>query len=97
MRVDAASLDQLLHPTFDTSNKKNALAKGLAASPGAAVGMAVFSADEAEKRANDGQQVILIRVETSPEDINGMAAAQGILTSRGGKNFPCSRSSQRNG
>ena len=85
LRVEAGSLDQLLHPNFDTSVKNEAIAKGLAASPGAAVGMAVFSADEAEKRANDGQQVILVRVETSPEDINGMAAAQGILTSRGGK------------
>jgi phosphoenolpyruvate synthase/pyruvate phosphate dikinase len=84
MRVDPASLDQLLHPTLDPSAPKKLLAKGLAASPGAAQGQIVFSADEAERRAGQGQAVILVRVETSPEDIHGMKAARGILTARGG-------------
>ncbi|WP_146655669.1 pyruvate, phosphate dikinase [Labilithrix luteola] len=84
LRVDPASLDQLLHPTLDPTAPKTLLAKGLSASPGAAQGKIVFSADEAEKRANAGEAVILVRVETSPEDIHGMKAARGILTARGG-------------
>ncbi len=83
-RVDASSLDQLLHPTLDPSAPKKLLARGLAASPGAAQGKIVFSADEAERRAGQGEAVILVRVETSPEDIHGMKAARGILTARGG-------------
>ena len=84
MRVDASSLEQLLHPTLDPSAPKKLLARGLPASPGAAQGKIVFSADEAERRAGQGEAVILVRVETSPEDIHGMKAARGILTSRGG-------------
>jgi len=84
MRVDPSSLDQLLHPTLDPSAPKKLLARGLAASPGAAQGKIVFSADEAERRAGQGEAVILVRVETSPEDIHGMKAARGILTARGG-------------
>ncbi|MBX3193112.1 MAG: pyruvate, phosphate dikinase [Labilithrix sp.] len=84
LRVDAGSLDQLLHPTLDPSAPKKLLARGLAASPGAAQGKIVFSADEAERRAGQGEAVILVRVETSPEDIHGMKAARGILTARGG-------------
>jgi pyruvate,orthophosphate dikinase len=84
LRVDAASLDQLLHPTLDPKAPKKVLARGLAASPGAAVGHIVFSADEAERRAGQGKPVILVRVETSPEDIHGMKAARGIVTARGG-------------
>ncbi|WP_394847542.1 pyruvate, phosphate dikinase [Pendulispora brunnea] len=84
LRVDASSLDQLLHPTLDPKAPKKFLARGLAASPGAAVGHIVFSADEAEKRASQGKPVILVRIETSPEDIHGMKAARGIITSRGG-------------
>lgn len=83
-RINPQSLDQLLHPTIDPKASKNILARGLPASPGAAVGKAVFDADSAEKMAADGQHVILCRTETSPEDIHGMHAAQGILTSRGG-------------
>ncbi|HSO40537.1 MAG TPA: pyruvate, phosphate dikinase [Labilithrix sp.] len=84
LRVDAASLDQLLHPTLDPNAPKTLLARGLSASPGAAQGKIVFSADEAERRAGQGEAVILVRVETSPEDIHGMKAARGILTARGG-------------
>ncbi len=83
-RVNPASLDQLLHPTLDPKAPRSALAKGLPASPGAACGAVVFSADEAESRALRGEAVILVRVETSPEDIHGMHAARGILTTRGG-------------
>jgi pyruvate,orthophosphate dikinase len=83
-RIDPASLDQLLHPTLDPKAKKQVIAKGLPASPGAASGKVVFNADEAEKLAASGQKVILCRIETSPEDIHGMHAAQGIITSRGG-------------
>lgn len=83
-RIDPASLDQLLHPTPDPKAPRTVIAKGLAASPGAASGKAVFSADEAEKMAASGEAVILVRVETSPEDIHGMHAAKGILTARGG-------------
>jgi pyruvate,orthophosphate dikinase len=84
LRVDAASLDQLLHPTLDPKAPKKLLARGLAASPGAASGHVVFSADEAEQKAGQGKPVILVRTETSPEDIHGMKAARGIITARGG-------------
>ena len=86
LRVDPKSLDQLLHPTFDTKAEKEAeqIAKGLPASPGAATGQVYFSADEAEKQVAKGKTVILVRIETSPEDIGGMDVAKGILTSRGG-------------
>ena len=83
-RVDPTQLDQLLHPTIDADYKRDVIAKGLPASPGAASGMAVFDADEAEQRAALGEKVILVRVETSPEDIHGMHAAQAIVTARGG-------------
>ncbi|WP_298214213.1 pyruvate, phosphate dikinase [Acidocella sp.] len=84
MRVNPAALDQLLHPTLDPKAEKKLFAKGLPASPGAASGAVVFSADEAELRAQKGEAVILVRIETSPEDIHGMHAARGILTTRGG-------------
>ena len=83
-RVEPNSLDQLLHPTIDESEELNIIATGLPASPGAASGKIVFNADDAEKASNDGEKVILTRIETSPEDIHGMHAAQGILTTRGG-------------
>jgi len=84
LRVDPQALDQLLHPTLDPAAERRVIAKGLPASPGAASGAAVFDADSAEKRAGLGEKIILVRVETSPEDIHGMHAAQGILTARGG-------------
>ena len=84
LRVDPAALDQLLHPTLDPNAPREVIAKGLPASPGAASGQVVFDADTAEKRAAAGDAVILVRVETSPEDIHGMHAAKGILTARGG-------------
>ncbi|GLQ06414.1 pyruvate, phosphate dikinase [Sneathiella chinensis] len=84
LRIEPSSLDQLLHPTLDPKAEKNVIARGLPASPGAASGEIVFNSDEAEKLANEGKSVILVRVETSPEDIHGMHAAKGILTSRGG-------------
>ncbi|MBX3566224.1 MAG: pyruvate, phosphate dikinase [Sphingomonas sp.] len=84
LRVDPQALDQLLHPTLDPQAPRDVLTKGLPASPGAASGVAVFDSDTAEKRAGAGDSVILIRVETSPEDIHGMHAARGILTARGG-------------
>ena len=84
MRLEPAALDQLLHPTLDPDAKRTVISKGLPASPGAASGIVVFSADDAESRANNGEQVMLCRVETSPEDIHGMHAAAGILTTRGG-------------
>ncbi|GLT00597.1 pyruvate, phosphate dikinase [Sphingobium jiangsuense] len=83
-RVDPAALDQLLHPTLDPKAPRDVLTKGLPASPGAASGIIVFDADTAERRAELGEAVILVRVETSPEDIHGMHAAKGILTARGG-------------
>jgi len=83
-RLEPQALDQLLHPMLDPDAERNVIAKGLPASPGAASGMVVFSADAAEARAAEGARVILVRVETSPEDIHGMSAAQGILTTRGG-------------
>jgi pyruvate,orthophosphate dikinase len=83
-RIDPASLDQLLHPTIDPSATRDVIATGLPASPGAAAGEIVFSSDEAAKLQADGRKVILVRIETSPEDIHGMHAAEGILTTRGG-------------
>jgi len=83
-RVDPASLDQLLHPTIDPKAKRDVIAVGLPASPGAATGEIVFSSDEAEEMRAIGKKVILVRIETSPEDIHGMHAAEGILTARGG-------------
>ncbi|HYJ84244.1 MAG TPA: pyruvate, phosphate dikinase [Allosphingosinicella sp.] len=84
LRIDPQALDQLLHPTLDPKAERRVIARGLPASPGAASGAAVFDADSAEKRAGLGEKVILVRVETSPEDIHGMHAALGILTARGG-------------
>ena len=84
-RIDPAQLDQLLHPQFDASKKYEVLACGLNASPGAAVGEVVFSSDDAVARANEGHKVILVRWETNPDDLKGMVAAEGILTSHGGK------------
>ncbi len=84
MRIDPAQLDQLLHPMIDPKAAVKVIAKGLPASPGAAVGKVVFTAEDAEKAAEAGEKVILVRTETSPEDIGGMHAAQGILTARGG-------------
>ena len=83
-RVAPSSLDQLLHPTLDPKAPRTVLSKGLPASPGAASGAVVFNADEAEMRAAKGESIILVRIETSPEDIHGMHAARGILTTRGG-------------
>jgi pyruvate, orthophosphate dikinase len=83
-RIEPASLDQLLHPMLDPKAKTTVLAQGLPASPGAASGKVVFSADEAESLAVRGEAVILVRIETSPEDIHGMHAARGVLTTRGG-------------
>lgn len=84
LKVPPAHLDQLLHPRFDPKEKKQEIAKGLPASPGAAGGKVVFNADDAEAWTKKGEKVILVRIETSPEDIGGMYAAEGILTSRGG-------------
>ena len=83
-RIDPASLDQLLHPTLDPTADREVLATGLPASPGAACGEIVFNPDEAEQLKATGRNVILVRIETSPEDIHGMHAAEGILTTRGG-------------
>ena len=84
LRVDPMALDQLLHPTLDPDATRDVLCTGLPASPGAASGAIVFDADTAEKHAEMGENVVLVRVETSPEDIHGMHAAKGILTARGG-------------
>lgn len=84
LRIDPEQLDQLLHPSIDPSKIVNVLTKGLPASPGAATGEIVFNADDAEKKASQGIKVILARPETTPEDIHGILASQGILTSRGG-------------
>jgi len=83
-RIEPSQLDQLLHPTFDPKAAKEVIAKGLPASPGAAAGRVVFTAEDAENWAKRGEKVILVRIETSPEDIGGMAVAEGILTARGG-------------
>ncbi len=84
LRIDAGALDQLLHPTIDPGAERQTIATGLPASPGAAAGEIVFDADEAEAMKGQGREVILVRIETSPEDIHGMHAAAGILTTRGG-------------
>ena len=84
LRVEPSQLDQLLHPMLDPKAEKVVLTRGLPASPGAASGKIVFNADEAEKAAEKKEKVILVRIETSPEDIHGMNAAEGILTARGG-------------
>ena len=84
LRIDPMALDQLLHPTLDPKATRDVLTKGLPASPGAASGAIVFDSDAAERRAAAGEDVILVRIETSPEDIHGMHAARGILTARGG-------------
>ena len=84
LRIDPASLDQLLHPTIDPKAERHVIGSGLPASPGAATGEIVFTSDEAEEARAVGRKVILVRVETSPEDIHGMHAAEGILTTRGG-------------
>ncbi len=83
-RIEPSSLDQLLHPTLDPNARRDIVARGLPASPGAASGKIVFSADAAEAQAAGGESIILCRIETSPEDIHGMHAARGILTTRGG-------------
>jgi pyruvate,orthophosphate dikinase len=83
-RIDPVALDQLLHPTLDPKAARDIISRGLPASPGAASGKIVFRADQAEQMAQTGDKVILCRIETSPEDIHGMHAAQGILTTRGG-------------
>jgi pyruvate, orthophosphate dikinase len=83
-RVMPEQLDMLLHPSFDSKAKRNVIAKGLPASPGAAVGQVVFDAETADAWAAEGKKVILVRIETSPEDISGMHASEGILTQRGG-------------
>ncbi len=90
MQIDAKSLDMLLHPTFDVNalkeaDKNNVVGKGIAASPGAAAGTIVFTAEDAAEKGKAGEKVILVRLETSPEDIEGMKYAQGILTVRGGQ------------
>jgi pyruvate,orthophosphate dikinase len=84
LRIDPLQLDQLLHPMIDLNAAVKAICRGLPASPGAAVGKVVFNAEDAERAASNNEKVILVRTETSPEDIGGMAAAQGILTARGG-------------
>jgi len=84
-RVTATHVSQLLHPTIDPDAERNVIARGLPASPGAATGMVVFTADDAVRLAAEGHDVILVREETSPEDIHGMSAAKGILTARGGQ------------
>jgi len=84
LRVQPEQLDQMLHPQFDPDAKYTAITKGLNASPGAAVGQVYFTADDAEAKHEEGQRVILVRPETSPDDLHGMIAAEGILTSRGG-------------
>ena len=84
LRVEPSSLDQLLHPTIDPNAEKTIIGKGLPASPGAATGQVVFNSEDAEKLKGEGTPTILVRVETSPEDIHGMHAAEGILTARGG-------------
>ncbi|MBX3023168.1 MAG: pyruvate, phosphate dikinase [Bdellovibrionales bacterium] len=84
LRINAQSLDQLLHPTLDSKAEKTLLCKGLPASPGGSTGQIVFSSEEAVEWADKGHKVILVRIETSPEDIEGMVKAQGVLTTRGG-------------
>jgi len=95
LRIDPALLDQLLHPTLDPKAKKQVITRGLPASPGAACGKVVFTAEDAEATARNKEAVILVRIETSPEDIHGMHAARGILTARGGHDISCRRSCTR--
>ncbi|NLA47020.1 MAG: pyruvate, phosphate dikinase [Firmicutes bacterium] len=83
-RVDPAQLDQLLHPRFDPGAEINVIARGLPASPGAASGKIIFDADRAQEQAESGEEVLLVRPETTPDDIHGIYAARGVLTSRGG-------------
>ena len=83
-RVDPVQLEQLMHPMVDPHADKTVLTKGLPASPGAASGQVVFTAEEAEAWAAQGRKVLLVRIETSPEDIGGMHVAEGIVTTRGG-------------
>ena len=85
LRVEPGQVDQLLHTRIDPSAHVEVLATGLAASPGAATGKAVFDADRAEFMAKAGEKVILVRIETNPDDVHGLIAAQGVLTSRGGR------------
>lgn len=85
LRVDAKMMDFFLHPTIDPSAQKTIIAKGLPASPGVGTGELVFSSDDAEAKAKQGKKVILVRKETTAEDIHGMKAAQGILTEQGGR------------
>ena len=85
LRVEPVQVDQLLHTRIDPSAKVEVLATGLAASPGAAYGKAVFDADRAEALAKAGEKVIMVRIETNPDDVHGMIAAEGVLTSRGGR------------
>jgi pyruvate,orthophosphate dikinase len=84
LRIEPIQLDQLLHPVFDPKAPKKVITKGLAASPGAAAGQAVFTAEDAVLWDEEGKKVILVRLETSPDDIHGMDVAEGILTARGG-------------
>ncbi len=84
LRVLPSQLDQLLHPAFDINASRKVIAKGLPASPGASTGLVVFNAEDAEEWSEEGKKVILVRIETSPEDIGGMKSAEGILTARGG-------------
>ena len=84
IRIEPSQLDQLLHPSIDPNAKLNVVAKGLPASPGAAFGQVVFNADEAAALEKEGKALILVRTETTPDDIHGIIAAKGILTSRGG-------------
>ena len=84
LRVEPGQLDQLLHRRINSGAKLNIIARGLPASPGAASGMVVFDADEAERLNAEGKKIILVRVETTPDDIHGIVGSQGVLTSRGG-------------
>src|SRR5690606_4733242 len=84
LRIKPEDLNQLLHPRLDSKAKKKILATGLPASPGAACGRIYFDADEVQRKKAEGQKCLLVRIETSPEDIAGMVAAEGILTARGG-------------
>src|SRR5438045_4837168 len=84
-RVEPTHVDQLLHPRIDPKAKPKIIAKGIDASPGAASGKAIFDADRAEERGKKGEAVILVRIETNPDDVHGMIAAKGVLTARGGK------------
>ena len=96
-RVDPEQLDQLLHPQFDKNAHYDVVARGLNASPGAAVGEAVFSAADAVAAAEAGRKCVLVRWETNPDDLAGMIAAEGILTSHGGKTSPRGRHRPRHG